>query len=280
MSDRPAIKLEIEGPIATLTLDKPERHNALDLATFEELEAAIRRAAGDSTTRVMLITSSSPKAFSTGADLEQLAGLGSHAVERLAGIGLKVMDALVRAPVTTIAAVNGLALGGGWELALSCDLIYASQRATFAFPEVRLGLIPTFGGILRLEALVGSMRAREIVYTARTLRAETALELGAVLELLPPDQLVPYCRSVAERIARMSPVALAHAKQTMLLRPSPMQAWQADAETVFAGLLRMYGFRRRATPAMPIQRPTLRPPTLTRAEIEGRIKAEQDEGGS
>jgi enoyl-CoA hydratase len=215
---RRGVGLVVEGRVATLVLDRPDRHNALDVAFLAELESAIAeaRALGESgAARVLLLTSSSERAFSTGADLEQLRTFDAEGLARFAAAGLRVVEALESAPLPTVAAVGGLALGGGWELALACDLVYASERAAFGLPEARLGLIPGFGGVARLTALVGPMRARELVYTARTLRALAARDLGLVLEVLPPAELLAYCRSVAARMAAMSPASLAEIKRAV-----------------------------------------------------------------
>lgn len=248
MSEAPAVLLERDGPLAVLTLNRPARHNALDIEMFEALDGILTSLANDPTVRAALLASSSSRAFSTGADLTRLRAMRSDAIAHFAGIGIRVIDTLTNLSFPTIAAVGGIALGGGWELALACDLIYASERATFGLPEVRHGLIPTFGGLARLQTLIGTMHARELVYTARNLDASMALSMGAVLAVLPKDKLIPYARSVAERVGAMPPAALRMGKKA-LLRSSPDRGGKLDVDAVFTNLMRVYGFRHRKTPA-------------------------------
>ena len=132
------------------------------------------------------------------------------------GLGHRVFHLLESLSLPTIAAVNGYALGGGCELAMACDLIYASERARFGQPEVGLGVIPGFGGTQRLARLVGRARAMELIFTAEPVDAAKAKEIGLVLEVLPPDKLIEHCRAVAAKIAARGPLAVAQAKRAIV----------------------------------------------------------------
>ena len=207
------LKVEAEGAVATIHLERAEVHNALDERLFSELTQATHEVATRPGVRALILTSAVPRTFSVGAHLPTLAGFGPDEARSFAEVGWRAIDALETLPFVTIAAVSGVALGGGWELALACDLIYASTGAVFGFPEVELGLFPAFGGYRRLLQMVGPMRADEMTFTAARLSARTAKELGLVLAVLPAAELYPHCVSVAERIAAKGLVGIAHVKR-------------------------------------------------------------------
>lgn len=205
------IRLETEDAIATLFIDRPKALNALNTQTFLEIESALRSL--PSTVRVLIVTGGGDKAFVAGADIAEMASIGAAQAREFSALGHRIMLMLEQLPLPTIAAVNGFALGGGCELALACDLIYASEKAKLGLPEVTLGVIPGFGGTQRLVRLVGKMRAKELLFTADRLDAARAKEVGLVLDVLPADQLMAHCKTVAGKLLKNGPLALSQAKR-------------------------------------------------------------------
>src|SRR5438093_12109417 len=172
--------------VATLTLDRPKALNALDAATLRELARAIRELRRDGGVRALVVTGAGDKAFSAGADIAAMAAMSAadgHAYSRL---GHEVLARLEALAIPVVAAVNGVALGGGLELALACDLIVASEKARLGQPEINLGLIPGFGGTQRLVRRIGQTRARELIYLGHMVAAEEALRVGLVNRVVPP----------------------------------------------------------------------------------------------
>jgi len=210
------IRLDIQGGVATLTIERPKALNALNRSTLSELDAALRELAQNEEVRALIITGAGEKAFVAGADISEMAALTTAQARRFAALGHRVMHMIEALSVPSIAAVNGYALGGGCELAMACDLIYASERARFGQPEVGLGVIPGFGGTQRLARLVGRARAMELIFTAEPVDAAKAKEIGLVLEVLPPDKLIEHCRAVAAKIAARGPLAVAQAKRAII----------------------------------------------------------------
>ncbi len=204
------------GAIATVTIDRPKVLNALDRATVAELRAAVAELAGGGT-RVMVLTGGGEKAFVAGADISAMANMSMEEARAFAGEGHALGEALEGAPFVTIAAVNGFALGGGCELALACDFIHASTRAKFGQPEVKLGVIPGFGGTQRLSRRVGVGLARELVVTGDVISAEEAVRIGLANSAVAPEELLPKCRGIAERIARNGPLAVQAARRAIRL---------------------------------------------------------------
>jgi enoyl-CoA hydratase len=209
------VKLEVEGSVALITIDRPKALNALDTRTLTELEQVLEAVSIDRAIRVLIVTGAGEKAFVAGADISEMAGLQTEGARKFAGLGHRVLQALEALPFPAIAAVNGFALGGGCELALACDLIYASEKAKFGQPEVNLGVIPGFGGTQRLTRLLGKTRAKEMIFTGDMIDAAKAKEIGLALEVLAPDRLLPHCREVAQRIAARGPLAVAQAKRVI-----------------------------------------------------------------
>src|SRR5260370_36821530 len=171
------IRVEIEGGLAILTVDRPQARNALNTSTLQELESALRAAAGNSQLRVLIVTGAGEKAFVAGADITEMAELTPHQAGEFSGLGQRVFQQLASLPIPTIAAVNGFALGGGCELALACDLIYASENARFGQPEVGLGVIPGFGGTQRLGRPVCPVRARGTIFSGRALHTSVGAQV-------------------------------------------------------------------------------------------------------
>ena len=206
------IRLEVEGSVATLTVDRPKALNALNAKALDELLTAILQVHQQPGVRALIVTGAGEKAFVAGADIAEMANYSAEQALVFSHAGHKVMGALEALPFPTIAAVNGFALGGGCELALACDLIYASEKAKFGLPEVTLAVIPGFGGTQRLARRTGPSRAKELVYTGEMIDAAKAKDYHLVLEVLPADKLLGHCRDIAAKIASRGPLAVAKAK--------------------------------------------------------------------
>ncbi len=209
------IRLTIEGTTATITVDRPKALNALNTATLEQLEEALAAVAQKRELRGLIVTGAGEKAFVAGADIAEMMNLNLEQSLAFAARGHRVFDALERLHCPTLAAVNGFALGGGCELALACDLIYASETAKFGLPEVSLGIIPGFGGTQRLTRLVGRARAKELIFTGDMVDAPRAKAIGLALDVVPATQLLAHCQAVLGRIAQKGPLAVARAKRVI-----------------------------------------------------------------
>jgi enoyl-CoA hydratase len=207
------IRLETEDALAILTIDRPKALNALNSKTLQELESALNSL--PPTARALIVTGGGDKAFVAGADISEMASISAAQAREFAALGHRVFHTLEQLPLPTIAAVNGFALGGGCELALACDLIYASEKAKLGLPEVSLGVIPGFGGTQRLTRVVGKMRAKELVFTGERLDAAKAKEIGLVLEVLPAEQLLAHCKAVAGKMLKNGPLAISQAKRVI-----------------------------------------------------------------
>ncbi len=208
------VRSERRGAVALLVLDRPEVLNALDRATLEAFSARIGEVARDAAVRAVVITGEG-RAFAAGADIAAMRRFGPAEGEAFSRLGHETFAALEALPVPTIAAVNGFALGGGCELALACDWIWASSVARFGQPEVQLGLIPGFGGTSRLVRRVGLAWAKELVLGGEPIDAETALRIGLANRVLEPDGLVETAVAAGEKLAGRGPLAIAHAKRVM-----------------------------------------------------------------
>ena len=218
------------GPVATLTLNRPDKLNALDAALLAEIGRVVAELAarpGATRPRVVIVTGAGEKAFAAGADVAELARATPVEARALSENGHRAGRTLEEAPFPVIAAVNGFALGGGCELALACDFIYASDRARFGQPEVGLGLVPGFGGTQRLARRVGIGRARELVYTGATLDADRARAIGLVNEVVPHAELKTRVEELARSIAARPPLAVAAAKR-LLLRGTEIELTAAN----------------------------------------------------
>lgn len=206
--------IERDGFVGTITIDRPKALNALNSAVLRELTAALRELGeGSDNCRVIILTGAGDKAFVAGADIAEMVPMTPWSAREFAELGHVATALIEDLPCATIAAVNGYALGGGLELAVSCDLIYASDNAKMGQPEVNLGVTPGFGGTQRLVRLVGKVRAKELIFTGDMIDAQKALEIGLCLEVLPRAELLPYCRKVAAKIASKGPLAVARAKR-------------------------------------------------------------------
>jgi len=206
------VELVTDRGVATVRLNRPDRYNALGARIVGELGEALDAVEGDREARVMILTGAGEKAFCSGVDLKERAAMDAD--ERWAhnrALGA-FAERLARLQVPTIAALNGLAFGGGLEITLACDFRIAAEGATFSLPEVGIGIVPGAGGTQRLPRLVGPTRAKEMILTGRRVDAATALEMGLVSKVVPPDELMTEARALGEEISANSPFALAHAK--------------------------------------------------------------------
>src|SRR5882672_2446363 len=197
-----------EAGIYLLTVNRPKALNALNAATLDEIAAAMTVVASDDEARVLLLTGAGEKAFVAGADIAEMQNATIEQAREISERGTQVMHALEALPVPVIALVNGYALGGGCELALSCDWIIAAENAVFGQPEVNLGIPPGFGGTQRLARLVGRARALELVTTGRQIKSDEALRIGLVNEVVAGAQLTQKGLEMARLIAAKAPVAV------------------------------------------------------------------------
>ena len=204
------VRTDISESIATLTIDRPEVKNALDLDTVAALRAALQALAIDDSVGVVIITGGGESAFVSGADINDIRARGRD--EGLAAINSSLFAEIERFPRPTIAAINGYALGGGCELALACDLRIASETAKFGQPELGLGIIPGAGATQRLPRIVGLGRAKHLVLTGEIIDAKQALEIGLVSAVAPPGQLQIRARELAKKVLRQGPLAARLAK--------------------------------------------------------------------
>jgi enoyl-CoA hydratase len=240
MTESALVAVERTGQVAVVTIQRPDKLNALNarvvgelIKVFHELipgkdEAEPVRAA---------ILTGAGKAFVAGADIAEMSGLSPVEAKRFADAGHRLCHLIEGLPFPVIAAVNGYALGGGCELALACDFIYAADNAKLGQPEVNLGILPGFGGTQRLMRRVGSAKARELIYTADMIGAEEALRIGLVNAVVPAGELMTRVREVAQKIASKGPLAVAASKRVML-RGEPLDmgaACELEAQA-FAGL--------------------------------------------
>jgi enoyl-CoA hydratase/carnithine racemase len=206
------IVVTAEAGIATVTLNRPERYNALGRRIVDELGEALESIEGAGEVRAIVLTGAGDKAFCSGVDLKERAEMdadGRWSHNRALGA---FAERLARLQVPTIAALNGLAFGGGLEIALACDFRVAAEGARFALPEVGIGIVPGAGGTQRLPRLIGVTKAKELILTGRRMSAGDALDMGLVSKVVPRSSLMEEARSLAEEIAANSPLAVAYAK--------------------------------------------------------------------
>ena len=197
-----------------MTLDRPEALNALNQQVLDDLSAALD-GVDLATVRCIIFTGAGEKAFAAGADIAAMADMGPEAAVAFSRHGNEVFRRIETFPCPTIAAVNGYALGGGCELSMACDIRLCSENALFGQPEVTLGITPGFGGTQRLMRLIGVGRAKELIFSARTVKAPEALAIGLVNAVYPAEELLPAARKLAARIARNAPIAVRACKAAM-----------------------------------------------------------------
>ena len=211
-----SLLIETVGGVATLTVNRPRSLNALNSEVLGELECALHGLDLDAGVKAVVLTGAGERAFVAGADIKEMAGMNAIQGHAFARKGQQVMLLMERMKKPVIAAVNGYALGGGLELALACDFIYASSHARLGFPEATLGIMPGFGGTQNLARLIGPNRANEMIFTGRMLDADKACAWGIVNEVFPPEELLAKSQETAQAIAQVSPLGVKSAKDAIV----------------------------------------------------------------
>ena len=209
------VKLEKKGPIAYVTIDRPKVLNALNMATMEELGEVFTDLAADREVRVVILTGSGEKAFVAGADINELQKNNPVEAKAYTHRGQAVLDLIENLGKPVIACINGFALGGGCEIAMACTMRLASDKAKLGQPEVKLGLIPGYGGTQRLPRLVGTGLAMQMLLTGEMISAQEAYRIGLVNEVLAPEQLIPRAEEIAQKIIANAPLAVQYCMEAV-----------------------------------------------------------------
>ncbi len=211
-ADFEQIELSEEDNVATVRLNRPDRYNALGSRIVDELGQALERVEGSEQARAVILTGAGERAFCSGVDLKERAEMTAEERWDHNRALNAFAERLARLQMPTVAALNGLAFGGGLEITLACDFRIAAEGAEFSLPEVGIGIVPGAGGTQRLPRLIGPTKAKELILTGRRVSADDALDMGLVSKVVPPSSLMEEARSLAEEIAVNSPLALAYAK--------------------------------------------------------------------
>ena len=209
------ILLEKKGNVAIATVNRPKALNALNSEVLEDLNTMIDTVSADPEIRVLILTGSGEKAFVAGADIGEMATLSKAEGEAFGKKGNDVFRKLEMLSIPVIAAVNGYALGGGCELSMACDIRICSDTAVFGQPETGLGITPGFGGTQRLSRLVGPGMAKQLIYSARNIKADEALRIGLVNAVYPAEELMAQAEKLAETIAKNAPIAVRACKKAI-----------------------------------------------------------------
>ena len=208
------VKTEVQGAVEIITIDRPKALNALNPEVLADLKAAFE-AVDQDTIRCIVLTGEGDKSFVAGADIGSMSTMTKAEGEAFGKLGNDVFLMIESFPIPVIAAVNGFALGGGNELAMSCDIRICSDNAVFGQPEVGLGITPGFGGTQRLARLVGMGMAKQLIYTAKNIKADEALRIGLVNAVYPLEELMPAAEKMAETIAKNAPIAVRACKKAI-----------------------------------------------------------------
>ncbi len=203
------IVYSVEDNIAIIKINRPDKMNALNITTIREVKKAIRASEGDDNVRGIIITGEGQKAFIAGADIAEFSNFSAKQAEEMSENGHDAFNAIENCEKPVIAAINGFALGGGCELAMSCHMRIASSNAKFGQPEVNLGLIPGYGGTQRLVRLIGRSKATELLLTGDMIGAEEAKSLGLVNHVVAPDELLAKAKEILQKTAKKSPLVIA-----------------------------------------------------------------------
>jgi len=225
--------VEDRGAARILTINRPKALNALNAAVLDDLIQAVEVAAADDSVGGLVLTGAGPKSFIAGADIAAMSSMGPEEAMVFAGRGHAFGEMLSSLGKPVIAAVNGFALGGGCEMALACDFIYAAERARFGQPEVKLGVIPGFGGTQRLLRRVGAAMALELCMRGHMIGADEALRIGLVNRVLPQEEVVDAAVAAVQEIAGWGPLAVAKAKE-MIHRGADLPLPEANQREVEA----------------------------------------------
>ena len=207
----PYLKVEKDEEIVQITINRPDKLNAMNLDVMEEFIAVLDNLEKDSS-KIVIITGAGEKAFSAGADIEYMNNIGPTEAEKYALRGHEVLNKIEKLQKPVIAAINGYALGGGCELALSCDIRFASQNAQLGQPEVTLGICPGWGGTQRLLRLVGPARAKDLIFSGRRIGADEAFSMGLVNKIFSSEDLLVKTREYAKAVAKNSGYAVGISK--------------------------------------------------------------------
>lgn len=208
------VTYEAEGQIGLITICRPKALNALNSAVLGELDEVLDNV-DLQTIRALILTGAGEKSFVAGADIAEMSSLTKAEGEAFGKKGNDVFRKLEKFPIPVIAAVNGFALGGGCEIAMSCDIRICSENAMFGQPETGLGITPGFGGTQRLARLIGAGMAKEMIYAARNISAEEAYRIGLVNKVCPQEELMPAARKLAASIAKNAPIAVRNSKKAI-----------------------------------------------------------------
>ena len=208
------ITYEVSGQVGTITINRPKALNALNSQVLDELNACLD-AVDLEAVRCLILTGAGEKSFVAGADIAEMSTLTKAEGEAFGKKGNDVFLKLENFPIPVIAAVNGFALGGGCEISMSCDIRICSENAVFGQPEVGLGITPGFGGTQRLARLVGAGMAKQLIYTARNIKADEALRIGLVNAVYPLEELIPAAQKMAAGIAKNAPIAVRNCKKAI-----------------------------------------------------------------
>jgi enoyl-CoA hydratase len=209
------IRLEMDSGVALMTIDRPESLNALNHQVLKELDGRLRGVDADTSVKAVVLTGAGDKAFVSGGDIKEMLDLDGEQARSFSQNGQQLMLFIQSMNKPLLAAVNGYALGGGLELALACDFIYAAEKARFGLPEVTLGVLPGFGGTQNLPRLIGPNRAKELIFTGRILTANEALSWGIVNAVFPDAELLERTKETAARIALNASVAVGNARRAI-----------------------------------------------------------------
>lgn len=226
-------KLTVQDGWALLEMARPEKLNVIDEDVLRELESILGTLA-DQKVKAVILTGQG-KAFAAGADVAAMSAMDSKAATEFSALGNRIFQQIEDHPAIFIAAINGYALGGGCELALACDLRWASARASFGQPEINLGIIPGFGGTQRLPRIVGTAKAKEWILTGQRFTAQDALEWGLISKVLEPEQLLPEAQKLAEELSKKSGPILSLAKQAIAASGTGIDESHGQQEARFFG---------------------------------------------
>jgi enoyl-CoA hydratase len=215
MTDFQNIRFEKKNQIAYVTIDRPKVLNALNMATMQELKQAFAAIKDDADVRVAILTGSGEKAFVAGADIGELSQHTPVSAKEYTHKGQAIIDAIENLGKPVIACINGFALGGGCELAMACTMRLASDNAKLGQPEVKLGLLPGYGGTQRLPRLVGKGIAMQLVLTGEMISAQEAHRIGLVNEVVPAGELIPRAEAIAAKIIANAPLAIQYAMEAV-----------------------------------------------------------------
>ncbi len=228
------LKIEERGQVAVMTISAPKSLNALNSAILAEIDEYLDEIEGGAY-RCLIITGDGEKSFVAGADISEMASLGAQQGETFGKRGSDVFRRIETLPMPVIAAVNGFALGGGCELAMACDIRICSDNARFGQPEVGLGIIPGFSGTVRLARLVGMGMAKQLIFTGKPIKADEAMRIGLVNEVVPQAELMNRAMEIAKQIAACAPLAVSAAKLCINTE------WDMEAEDAIAFENRAFG---------------------------------------